>query len=239
MPTLIPAAVVHHTGSMIRFRTSQLTLLPANDRDVQVILPHGELINGRFRRHPDNPYIAGAKLVRWIKSQVAFGDITAIDVTRSGDVYFVNWPSAQGVPTGTQDHSFQIERAIKQLLKIATDTPARRRNRYASYLERVPVARLFKELWGDRCQVEDCEFTRGLIPDTFKYVTEVHHLEHLSSGGSNEPLNLCVLCANHHSLFHRDPLAKIVSQTGDEVMLETSSGIRRIARDLSVLEAGT
>lgn len=237
MTTQISAAIVHNTGSMIRFTSGQLSWLPSSDRDVPLILPHGELVKGKFKRNPDNPYIGGPKLVRWIKSQIAFGESRTIDITRLGDVYIVNWPRIQVVQP-VPEQSARLERVVKQLLKIAADTPAQRRMRYASYLERAPVSQLFKELFGDGCQVENCEFTRDSIPEVNKYVTEVHHLEHLSAGGSNEPLNLSVLCANHHSLFHRDPLARIVSQTSEEVVVETTTGTQRIVRDLAALEVG-
>ena len=231
------AAIVYHTGSMIRFTTSQLSWLPLSDRVVEVILPHGELVQGKFTRNPYNPFIGGRKLVRWIKSQIAFGETRAIDVTRLGDVFIVKWPRIQAVQP-VPDQTARLEKVIKQLLKIAADTPARRRMKYASYLQRAPVARFFKELFGDRCQVENCEFTRDSIPEVSKYVTEVHHLEHLSAGGSNQPLNLSVLCANHHSLYHRDPEAKILSQTSEEVVVHTTSGTQRIVRDLAALEVG-
>jgi hypothetical protein len=46
---LLDCALVHHTGSMIRFTTSQLDDLPDDDRNVSIVLPDGEVIPGRFR----------------------------------------------------------------------------------------------------------------------------------------------------------------------------------------------
>jgi hypothetical protein len=56
----LDARLVHHTGSMIRFVTSQLPYLPTRDTACTVHLPDGQEFAGHFHRHPQNPYVAGA-----------------------------------------------------------------------------------------------------------------------------------------------------------------------------------
>ena len=65
-----PAALVHHKGTMIRFRTRQLGILPNDDVAVTVLTPDGLELQGRFRGNPANPYIGGTDVVRWIKRWV-------------------------------------------------------------------------------------------------------------------------------------------------------------------------
>ena len=71
--TLLPCALVHHTGSMIRFRPRQLGDLPRGDRDLQIILPSGRLVGGHFRRNEANPNVSGRELVAYIKRRLRFG----------------------------------------------------------------------------------------------------------------------------------------------------------------------
>lgn len=234
--SILQAAIVHHTGSMIRFITSQLPLLPKGDIALKIVLPNGEMVNGRFRRNPANPYIGGPKIVRWIKSVVEFGQNRPVMVVQKQNVYVVSWAD-KPTPHIDPTVSTKLDRAIRQLLRIAKDTPAKRRQQYASFLRRTRTSDLFKQIFGYECQVENCEFTGGVNPQIYPYITEIHHLEHLSAGGSNTPLNLCVLCSNHHSLFHRDPSTKIASMTDSEVLVATSVGQVRIVRDLSLLGA--
>ena len=232
--SILQAAIVHHTGSMIRFTTSQLPLLPKGDISLKVVLPNGEMVNGKFRRNPANPYIGGPKIVGWIKSVVQFGQNRPVRIIQKQNVYVVSWTDK---PTHHIDStvSTKLDKAIRQLLRIAKDTPAKRRQRYTSFLQRTRISDLFKQIFGYKCQVENCEFTGGVNPQIYPYITDIHHLEHLSAGGSNTPLNLCVLCSNHHSLFHRDPSTKIISMTDSEVLIETGVGQIRIVRDLSLL----
>ena len=56
----LPCRLVHHTGTMVRFTTGQLGQLPVTDVDCTLELPDGAVVEGHFRRHPQNPYIGGA-----------------------------------------------------------------------------------------------------------------------------------------------------------------------------------
>src|SRR5450759_1171336 len=80
--TQLDAALVHHTGSMIRFVTSQLPNLPATDMDCLLELPDGRVVKGRFHRHRENPYVGGPSVVGWIKSWVAFRETVPVRVSQ-------------------------------------------------------------------------------------------------------------------------------------------------------------
>ena len=69
----VDGTLVHHSGTMIRFVTSQLLSLPSSDQSCSVLLPDGQEVQGRWHPHPENPYLAGPALVRWIKSWIPYG----------------------------------------------------------------------------------------------------------------------------------------------------------------------
>lgn len=69
----LKCTLVHHTGTIIRFVTSQLGELPDADQDIQVELPNGSIVAGHFRRNEANPNVSGAEIVGFIKGRLAFG----------------------------------------------------------------------------------------------------------------------------------------------------------------------
>lgn len=82
---MIRCTLVHDTGTMIRFRPSQLGLLPLGDRDVLVQLPTGAVVQCHFNRNPANPNISGRELVEFINQRIAFGDREEITLTTPVD----------------------------------------------------------------------------------------------------------------------------------------------------------
>lgn len=83
---LLDCTLVHHTGTMIRFVTSQLPSLPTADQDVWVALPNGRAVRGRFHLHPANPYVGGPDVVSYIKGILDFGQNSRmlIDISPGG-----------------------------------------------------------------------------------------------------------------------------------------------------------
>jgi 5-methylcytosine-specific restriction enzyme B len=63
----IQATIVHNTGSIIRFKTSQAQNLPSDWRDCSILLPDGTSLHGRFNPNRANPNISGEEVVAWIK----------------------------------------------------------------------------------------------------------------------------------------------------------------------------
>ena len=59
---MTPCKLVHDTGTMIRFRTSQLGALPAASLNIPILLPTGRIVGCHFNRHPDNPNVSGVDL---------------------------------------------------------------------------------------------------------------------------------------------------------------------------------
>lgn len=238
----LPAYLVHHTGSMIRFVTSQLVYLPTKDKYVYVMLPNGGKIRCKFHLHIANPYIAGEKLVHWIKGVVSFAQKKRVIVEIiSEDEYFIYMKrrvnKSKKMREFHRKERNSIEQLLKKLLSISVKPPLIRRKMYSKILSKRVHSNLVKKVFGVNCQVENCEYTAEETEVSMKLISEVHHLEHLSRGGSNSPYNLAVLCSNHHAIFHRDKTAKIMRSSGDNVLVTYLNGKRKkwIVRDLSAL----
>ena len=71
---MIPCKIVRDTGTMLRFRTSQLGYLPRASRDVALLLPTGRIVTGHFNRNRRNPNVSGGNLVRYVKQRLNFGE---------------------------------------------------------------------------------------------------------------------------------------------------------------------
>jgi hypothetical protein len=86
---MIPCKLVHHTGTIIRFRTSQLPLLPDASVDIYLLLPTGAVAAGHFNRHQQNPNISGREVVRYIKRIVRYRKTKDVLVERRRDGLWV------------------------------------------------------------------------------------------------------------------------------------------------------
>lgn len=241
---VISANLIHHTGSMIRFTTRQLKYLPKRDEVVDVILPDGSKVKGKFRRHPANPYIAGRKIVYWIKSFVPFRkkEIASVRII-SKKKYLVyigkSWVKSKRGNILLRREKESLRELFNKLLKISKKPTKIRRREYHKVLSKRINSALVKKVFGVECQVENCEYTANEDTDVVRFLTEVHHLEHLARRGTNSPFNLAVVCSNHHSIFHRDKTAKIIECKGDNVRISYNNGNRKkwIIRNLSILHS--
>lgn len=235
--TSLDAALVHHTGTMIRFVPSQLGNLPSSDTDCVVVLPDGVILNGRFRRNPANPYVAGRDVVRWIKSWISYGEITQARVRQlgTGDRLALELPPAATPPTVDPSIRRRVKAARSRLLR----TPSGPRRRKALEVwERDPALRHFVlAIWGNRCQVQGCRVQARLPTSLAGRVVDVHHLTHVSSGGSDSPMNLCVLCTAHHALIHRAPSSSVEAMSLKRAQVKVNGDILTIRRDVAALFA--
>ena len=239
-------ALTKNTGTILRFRPSQIGQLPGTDRAVIVVTPDGETLPGKFHRHVQNPYFGGAEIRHWIIQQCpgtnrrdsnmyelvrhsAYLVETDQDVAGALDsVHRMVQPSAS--PAG------QVPDVWTQLRRVGDSfrgAPRKIRSSMATRYEADPeLSRLVKECFGYKCQVDGC---RGLPGVDAKNFVEAHHLEHLSRGGAHDPHNLCVLCANHHRLLHRDASVRLLTRIGDDVLIRHCKGKFWVRRDLSKL----
>lgn len=242
MSIKIMADLVHHTGSMIRFTTSQLVYLPKQDEYITIILPDGSKFRCKFRRNVANPYIGGKRLIHWIKGFVKFGEKKKVIVEIISHYKYLIYMSEQANKLVNQKKFIKSEKdslkvLLRKLLAISKKPPKIRHKLYDKVLENRINSNLVKQAFGTTCQVQNCEYTAHENKNVLKYLSEVHHLEHLSHGGGNSPYNLAVVCANHHSIFHRDKSAKIFERNGDDVHISYLDGSRKkwIKRNLSPL----
>lgn len=214
---ILPCALVHHTGSMIRFRPRQLNELPPGDVDLQVILPTGRIVRGHFRRNRKNPNISGPELVRYIKQIVSFGEradalveqvspntwrMHRIDnaVEIAGQV-----PGAARRVRDAALSNADIERLLA--LADAHNKRTQRMQEYRRVLRPSALRRLVLSVAGATCQVDGCDaaedFTRDFDDEEAgRAIVEVHHIEAVARCIDHHPKNLCLLCANHHRLIH-------------------------------------
>jgi len=217
---------------MIRFTTSQLDYLPPGDRDCSVVLLDGQEVAGRFRCHPDNPYIAGRQLVRWIKSWVRWNDPypVIVEQMRSGD--HLRLRTAQGAGAGTAERSHS-RRWVVKLGRMGSRK--KRRPAYAQF-ERDPKLRTaVLQAWPPECQVAGCRSHLAIDPDLRAAIVEVHHITHVSSGGADSPINLCLLCANHHALMHRAPASIVVGCDKSGARIQVNGLVIDIKRSIDDL----
>ncbi|MDQ2687235.1 MAG: hypothetical protein M3Y28_05135, partial [Armatimonadota bacterium] len=189
----ISATLVHRTGSGIRFRTSQVgSEIPSTSRSVVVIVPSGARLDSRLTVNPANPMITGDLLVKWIKERLDPDTTREIKVAEivAGQEYQIILPNILRSPTQleamtritTPEKSW---RNLAQLLDGAESQVPGRRTAIYSQIERdARLSPLVRECFGNQCQVIDCVFTHDLNRVLDKFIAEVHHLEHLSRGGT-------------------------------------------------------
>lgn len=228
----LSAALVHHTGSMIRFRPAQLQYLPTQDVDCSVTLLDGRNVKGRFHRHPANPYIGGPELVGWIKTWVLWNEPVSIVVEQVGRGLGIRLRTR----SGGQPHtalSRRIRRKAVGLGKIKS--AARRRRAYSAWEHDPRLRQLVLQVWLPQCQVVGCGASQGLPSTLADTIVDVHHIEFVSSGGSDSPTNLCLLCANHHALVHRAPTRQILLNSSERVSIAVNGTVITIERDVAEL----
>ena len=228
----LEGALVHHTGTMIRFRPAQLDYLPTVDGDCIVTLLDGKTVTGRFHRHPANPYIGGRELVRWIKTWVPWNDPMLVAVEQVGSGMQVRLRTGSGDHRGATENK-RVRRNAIRLSRIKDI--ARRRRSYASWERDPSLRRLVLRAWESKCQVVGCLSHQDLSEALADRILDVHHIEFVSSGGSDSPTNLCLLCASHHVLLHRAPSMHVISNNSEETRIAVNGlilVIRRNVRDL-------
>lgn len=229
------AKLVHHTGSMIRFVPSQLRHLPASDADCRVLLPDGQVVSGHFRRHPANPYIAGREVVRWLKSWVPYGEPVSVKVHQEGAGSILRLTLASSSSASTKDPALQRRVLRKASRGDHTERPERRR-RFYSTLERDPQLRELALLaWGGKCQVQACTALRSMPEPLRTRLVDVHHLNHVSAGGPDSPLNLCVVCVSHHALIHRAGTSILEACDLDGATVRVNGTSLRIVRNARLI----
>jgi hypothetical protein len=246
--TLESCWLTNQTGAIIRFRTSQLSRLPEQDTDSYVELFDGRLIPGRLHLHRKNPYVAGPEVRRFILGRVPARSREEALIDVSGHCWrlfetksIADVVRRYRVSTARVASGFLSGRDAGRMLKrIDRITQLKGRLREYQRLLRPPgLRRLVLGLMGVSCQVEECNAAEDAMqkwgdPAAAIAIVEVHHLEAVARCEDHSPMNLCVLCANHHRLVHGlGPWT--ISHDRDDVELQRASRGLRIVRDLSFL----
>lgn len=213
---MIPCTLVHDTGTMIRFRTSQLGDLPDESVDLQIVLPTGRLVDGHFNRHPQNPNVSGIGIVRFIKRRMGFGEREPVLIDWHVPGRWVLHTLQDAEPIVREAHvplrrvreGALVGTDLTRLLALA-DRHAEAGLRIEAYrrlLRPSGLRRLVLELMGTQCQAKGCTacetFDRDWGNGAGKAIVDVHHIESVARINDHHPRNLCVLCANHHRFVH-------------------------------------
>ena len=222
----IPAALVYHTGSMIRFRPSQTKYLPTRDTDCLVVLPDGKTVKGKFHLHPANPYIGGRELVRWIKNWIEWNKPLRIYVAQMGATMQLELRMGN-VATVPNRGVSNIKRNLQRIGRIKESRL--RKKEYKTWERNPNLRRILLQVWPAECQVDGCQSAVGLSDVLKDKILDVHHIDHIASGGSDSPTNLCLICGSHHALVHRAPSSSCSSNTSHQVTM-TIDGITIIIK---------
>lgn len=167
----------------------------------RVTLPDRRSLVGKFHMHPMNPYIGGPEVVRWIKSWVPRKKPVdaRVEPGGTGNSLRLSFP---GAGVGVALHLAPGLKRFHRRLKKARSRKAIQK--VLETWERDPALRKTAlALWGASCQVKGCHALDGVPTALHAAMLDVHHLEHVSAGGDDSLLNICVLCAGHHAAVHR------------------------------------
>ena len=232
------ARLVHHTGSMVRFTTSQLVALASQDCDVAARFPDGVCAVGRFHPHPQNPYIAGAPVVQWIKGWVPYARPVEVAVRQVGDELCIVVPSTFTPPEGSVSES-SISAVTRKLSALAHQPVGpRRRVRYEAWERNPHLRAVVLAAWGARCQVVGCDLLEAVRDgDVTNKLVDVHHVTHVGLGGQDSPANLTVLCVVHHAILHRVTPTTVVTDNLTQVIIRVGLKEILVERDVAALMA--
>lgn len=204
----LPCRLVHDTGTMIRFTTSQLKQLPPSDVNCTLELPDGAVVDAHFHLHPRNPYIGGQRVVRWIKSWVPYKKTLVVLAQQigAGNHLRLQVPELSVIDLDPLTGE-SVRTAARRLRRVPQ--AERRRRLYAAW-ERDPTLRsVALRAWGANCQVVGCSCLASVPRHLRDRLVDVHHLNHISKGGTDSPLNVCVVCVVHHQMIHRAPTTEL------------------------------
>ena len=240
--------LTNQTGTIIRFRPSQLPRLPDENVGLTVELFDGRVIHGRFEPHPANPYVSGRDVVRFIKERVAprSNEQVLISVTGRHWRLFKAKPVIDEVACYGVNHQRaalgeltgkDLDRILKKI--DALNDQSDRREKYQRLIRPPGLRQMIIELMGANCQVDGCDAAQSTADEWHDTaaalsVLEVHHIEALAKVKDHSPKNLCVICANHHGLIHGfGPW--VIRHEDDDVILSREGRHLHIVRDLSTL----
>lgn len=217
------------------FTTGQLGQLPAGDVACTLELPDGAVVAGNFRRNPKNPYIGGAGIVRWIKSWVPYNAPTQATVhqVQSGNRLRLQLATLAVVAVANPTRKRRVVTKARMLRQVPQ--AERRRMLYEAW-ERDPNLRsIALSAWGPTCQISGCTFLATVPAHIKPKMVDVHHLNHVAKGGTDSPMNICVLCVVHHQLIHRAPSSVLQSWDLDGSTVLVNGLTLSIVRDARVI----
>lgn len=218
---------------MVRFRPSLLSSLPSERTEVEITLPDGSLVTGRFNPHPQNPNITGRDLVAWIRKQVEEGRTLRATVREDVPGRLTVGLLDDGEPDPARGLPTELRTVVRELRGLRDRSHLK--GRLKSW-ERDPSLRAaLLQRWPPRCQVEGCTVAEQVPSNLQPALVEVHHLTHVSDGGSDDPVNLSLICAAHHRLIHHGGESEVEDTDPTRVKIHVDGYTVVLHRDLRAL----
>lgn len=169
--------------------------------------------------------------MRWIKSWVPYNVPTQAWVHQvgAGNRLRIQLLAPESAPVADPVTKSRVVTRARRLRRVPK--AERRRRLYAGW-ERDPNLRsIALAAWGATCQVTGCTFLVGIPAHIRSNMVDVHHLNHVAKGGTDSPLNICVLCVVHHQLIHRAPTSVLQSWNLDGSTVIVNGLTLAIVRD--------
>ena len=215
----IEVRVTRASGSAVYVRRKNLPVLPSAPRQVKLLLPDKSTIQGKYTPNPINPFIGGAKVPEWIRSVVSSkGSVNASLTEVAPGVLQIRLP-ASSKPSNKQVR----QQAAKLNSQIGRFKPKGRRRKVQKVIEvwerRPQVRDAVLDQWPTVCQVDGCDMLGKIPAELHESLLEVHHVAHVSRGGTDAANNLTLLCRNHHKLVHLNGTS-VSSETERKVVLD-------------------
>jgi hypothetical protein len=215
----IEVRVTRASGSALFLRSGNLPILPTATRRVKLLLPDKSEIAGKYTVNPINPFIGGPDVPEWIRSVVPPGK--SVDATLTEVAPGVLQVRLHGVIKASNKELKQ--RAAKLDSKIRRYKPKGRRRKVQRDIERWERDPMLRDAvlgqWPTSCQIDGCSMLEHIPFELREALLEIHHVTHISRGGTDDADNLTLLCANHHKLVHfKDTI--VVSEAKRKVVLE-------------------
>lgn len=224
----LDATLIHHTGTFIRFRKTDVSFLPGSARACEIELPDGRVAQGKFGGNRDLLNITGRDLVRWIKSWLPRTQSAHVRVHPVGtlDKVRLELQGSSGFPS-QKSRSTVLRRAPKP----RGLSGVRKREAFERWERDPGLRKAVLIAWGPRCQVTGCTVQASTsTKPVAERLVDVHHLQSVSTSGDDSPANLVVLCLMHHGLIHR---AKSVVLKSNGKVHVVADGVKLVAvRDL-------
>ncbi len=135
----------------------------------------------------------GVEYLRQISNELLATSSSSLKkLTTKANIIAKNW-----VDEESQDFQSRQTELEQDELGLANQTQTIAINRIKRYQA---IVNKLKKKYQGKCQFKNCGFS--FVKKNGELYSEAHHLIPLAQGGSQNPSNVVILCANHHRMLH-------------------------------------